>query len=217
MMTTYNGVIFDMDGVLVDSERLYLKANLAAGEAQGLTLTAADYAPLAGTTNATARAFYQKYFPGDRAQEFLDDTYALVDEYVAAGDLRPKPGVAKLLETLQKAGIPLAVGSSNYHTMVHRFLAKIGITDRFSAIVTGDDVAHGKPAPDIFLAAAKALDIDPTRALVVEDSVNGIQAALNAEMTPVLIPDLRSAEQVVQEVGRPILVAPDLLHIAELF
>ncbi|ERL66458.1 HAD family hydrolase [Schleiferilactobacillus shenzhenensis] len=213
----FDGVIFDMDGVLVDSERMYLRANLAAGQAQGLTLTAADYAPLAGAANADAKIFFQKYFPGEKAQEFLDDTYALVDQYVAAGDLKIKPGVKTLLTTLHQKGIPLAVGSSNYGRTVNEFLTAVGIKDAFDHIITSDDVAAGKPAPDIFLAAAHALHIAPARALVVEDSANGVQAALNARMTPVLVPDLRSAEEILTPIPQPVLVAPRITHIAHLF
>lgn len=142
----FDGVIFDMDGVLVDSERMYLRANMVAGRQQGLTLTAEDYAPLAGASNATANAFFQKYFPGEKAQEFLNDTYALVDQYVAAGELAIKPGVKPLLRILHEANIPMAVGSSNYGRTVHEFLAKVGIEDEFAHIITSDDVHAGKPA-----------------------------------------------------------------------
>lgn len=214
---TFDGVIFDMDGVLVDSERMYLRANMVAGRQQGLTLTAEDYAPLAGASNATANAFFQKYFPGEKAQEFLNDTYALVDQYVAAGELAIKPGVKPLLRILHEANIPMAVGSSNYGRTVHEFLAKVGIEDEFAHIITSDDVHAGKPAPDIFLAAAQALAIPPAPALVVEDSANGIQAALTAKMTPVLVPDLRTAEEILMDIPQPVLVAPTLTHVANLF
>lgn len=107
-----------------------------------------------------------------------------------AGGVPLKPGCREILASLHARGIPMAIGSSGRRAQIESNLSVSGLTSYFSAIASGDEVLHGKPAPDIFLLAAKRLGVSPADCYVFEDSPNGIRAAHAAGMKPILIPDL---------------------------
>jgi len=119
------------------------------------------------------------------------------EEYQIAhlhGQITPMPGLFTLLEAIDKKGLRKAIASSGVRPYVTAVLAEVGLTNRFQTIVTGDDVLNGKPAPDIFLAAAQTLQVEPHKCLVLEDAPLGVQAAKAASMRAVAIPNAHTRE-----------------------
>jgi HAD superfamily hydrolase (TIGR01509 family) len=175
-------VIFDCDGVLVDSERLSIALDAVFLEQLGWPLSeSAIVERFVGRTEAAMRAEIEAHLGRDIGPEW--DAFA--DEYVRLFDeeLEAVVGVADAVDTIQAAGYATCVASSGGHAKIRRNLALTGLADRFGdRIFSGEDVEHGKPAPDLFLHAAAAMGVDPARCAVVEDSRHGVAAARAAGM-----------------------------------
>lgn len=175
------GVIFDMDGVLVASEPFIAEAAIRMFAEKGHHLTPEDFRPFIGTGEdrfiggpAEARGI-----PLDPEKDKAR-TYAIYLELIQ-GRLHPLPGVREFIAACRDRGLKLAVASSADAIKVHGNLREIGLpASTFDAIVTGSDVSHKKPSPEIFIEAARRLGLDPTSCLVIEDAVAGVAAARNA-------------------------------------
>jgi HAD superfamily hydrolase (TIGR01509 family) len=175
-------VIFDCDGVLVDSEPLSLRLDVILLERLGWPLTEAEIVErFVGRTEAAMRAEIEAHLGRDVGPEW--DAFA--DEYVRlfAAELQPVPGIAAAVDAVVGAGIATCVASSGDLAKIRRNLATTGLLGRFEGrIFSADDVEHGKPAPDLFLHAAAVMGVDPGRCAVVEDSRHGVAAARAAGM-----------------------------------
>lgn len=209
--------IFDMDGLLLDSERVAFACGRQACENLGMPWRAEVALAMIGRNARDNAALmlseYGESFPIAQHQTEFARLYAAAIE---AGEIPLKPGVATLLDRLDVLGLPRAVATSTARERAEHKLARVGILDRFDLIVGGDEVAHGKPAPDIFLAAAARLDVAPARCLALEDSNAGIRAALAAGMQARMIPDLLQPEADVIAAGVPVLASlADVLEILE--
>ncbi|MDN3921036.1 HAD family hydrolase [Roseateles violae] len=185
----FEAVVFDMDGLLLDSERPIRDAWLRLSAEAGRPLTEADYLLTVGRNRADCLALLSEHF-GSRAD--AEAMYEAVDASLAPFALMP--GALALLRALQARGLRCTVASSTRHTEVLRRLRAVGIHDFFGPIHGGDQVARGKPHPDLFELAAASLGIHPAKALVFEDSSYGAQGALTAGMGVVLVPDLKRPE-----------------------
>jgi HAD superfamily hydrolase (TIGR01509 family) len=173
-------VIFDCDGTLVDSEPLAGAAWRRAVAPYGYEVTDADLAACIGSPYARTHAYF-----AERAAALPDpeafwpvisgELYALIDT-----QLEPFPDALETLAELRARGVPVAVASSSPRERLERTLAHVGLA--FPVSVAGDEVAHGKPAPDMFLEAARRLGVPPARCVVVEDSPPGVQAGIAAGM-----------------------------------
>lgn len=183
------GAIFDMDGLLLDSERLYQRCWHQLASDRGLTLPPDFASMITGSGPKKARLVLSRCYPGDDPEALTRECMAMMVE-LEKTDLQLKPGAADLLPALKKAGYRLAVASSSPKDMVHTNLVRTGIDGYFDALVSGDEVSRGKPDPDIFLLAAERLGLLPGECYVLEDSPNGLLAARAAGCTPVMIPDL---------------------------
>lgn len=185
-----SGIIFDMDGVLIDSERQSNEGWLWA----------------AGQLEVDMPMWLIDSFKGAPAElccKFFDDYYKGVIDYWEAKELRTqhvykiretegipvKKGVKDIFEYIRNNGLKCAVATSTRRESAEKTLHEIGVWDYLDAVVYGDEVEHGKPEPDIFLRAAKAIGVNPSEAVVVEDSINGIKAGYAADMRVVHIPD----------------------------
>ncbi|CAN5694907.1 HAD family hydrolase [soil metagenome] len=183
MAPTFELVIFDNDGVLVDSEPLAnaVLADLLAGAGHPIGVTACIERFMGGTlarVRTEVEAELGRPLPAD-----LEDCYHADLLARFATELRPVAGVHELLDALTT---PACVASSGTHDRISASLAVTGLLERFEGrIFSADDVAHGKPAPDLFLHAARSLEVDPARCVVVEDSALGVTAARAAAMTVV--------------------------------
>lgn len=185
------GIIFDMDGLLVDSEKVYYQANQLAAQKMGFEVTAEDHQAILGTTDTYLRQYFlQKLGSPELVKQFIDLSYKTVDEIIQDQGVAIKPGLVELLDYCDDRGINRVIASSNFRTMVEDFMQSTGLKPRFNQIVSGDEVTHGKPHPEIFLKALDKLAIPAPSALVLEDSPNGILAASKADIPVIMVPDL---------------------------
>jgi HAD superfamily hydrolase (TIGR01509 family) len=189
-------VIFDMDGVLTDSEPLINAAAVAMFKELGLVAQPEDFFPFIGTgENRYIGGVAEKYgFPLD-IPAAKKRTYEIYLEMVPTR-LRAFPGAVELVRELKARGVRIAVASSADLIKIEANLNKIGLPPtEWDAIVCAEDVTHKKPAPDIFLAAARKLGLAPAECVVIEDAVNGIEAAKTAGMRCVAVASSFPADQ----------------------
>jgi HAD superfamily hydrolase (TIGR01509 family) len=185
-------IIFDMDGLMLDTETLAREAWFNTMRTFGVDLTDAIYLQVLGTTGARTRRIFQEAYGEDIPIEAMyEHKQAYIDAAIAQGRIAVKHGLIELLDELDQKHIPKAVGSSTARELVLRKMEVAGIRNRFEVIVGGDEVEHGKPAPDIFLKCAELLRVPPAQCMVLEDSDNGARAAHAAGMRCILVPDLK--------------------------
>lgn len=206
-------VLFDMDGLMIESERALLQCWREASQELGLPLGDDLWLSMIGLHDRACHELLRALLDETQVQTLLARCHALYDEHVRAG-LPLKTGVLELLALLDARGIPRAVATSTRRERALQKLELCGLLSHFHAVVTGSDVAHPKPAPDIYLLAARELGVDPARCVVLEDSVPGVQAALAAGMTPIQVPDLVVPGDDVRALGHRIVES--LLHARRL-
>lgn len=208
-------VIFDMDGLMLDTERLARRAWQAAMAAHGFTLPDEIYLQFVGRTREdTEQILRRTYGPDFPYAEVYRERQANVAAAIARDGLPLKPGLLELLDWLEEAGLPRAVASSSSRAAVLDRLGRVGLLDRFAAHVGGDEVRRGKPEPDIFLAAAARLGLPAEGCLVLEDSELGVQAAHAAGMRALMIPDLKPPSPGTAALAEAVLLS---LHEARRF
>lgn len=188
-MTLVDCVIFDLDGVLVDSEPWWDAVRTTFAANHGRTWTAADQAAVMGANSAGWARIMRERLHLDL--EALEIERAIVDGVVERYRHEAAPRIEGAVEAVRRIGAdrPVAVASSAHAEVISAALQAIGLMDSFGAIVSSDEVMHGKPAPDVYLEAARRLKVDPSACLVVEDSYNGVRAAKAAGMMVVLVPN----------------------------
>lgn len=183
-------VIFDLDGTLLDSEKLYRAAFRAAAASFGQVLDDAAYAGLIGLATPDRRSrLSDRFGPAFPMDAFLAE-YHRQKRHRAAAGIPLKPGAEPLLNWLAAHGIPAAVATACSLATATRHLAGSGLLHRLHPVVTRDDVRRRKPHPDLFLQTAALLAVPPAGCMVLEDSAPGIEAAQSAGMMAVLVPDL---------------------------
>jgi HAD superfamily hydrolase (TIGR01509 family) len=214
-----DAVIFDMDGLMLDTEPLAARAWGEAAAALGvgfdMTLAQAMVGRNFADCSAMVRTRYPSPYPVDA---LLGRWHAAYDIIVEREGLAQKPGVDELLSWLEELAIPRAVATSTRRDRAHAKLARTSLLPRFHAIVGGDEVARGKPAPDIYAEAARRLGANATACLALEDSEPGVMSALGAGMTPIMVPDMHPPS--ARLLGLDVLVLPSLhdvlAHLAAL-
>jgi HAD superfamily hydrolase (TIGR01509 family) len=205
-------VIFDMDGLMLDSEQMAKIAWRRALADWGLVLPDDLYLQLIGRAAPDTKALLIQAFG---AALPVEEAYArkqrYLDEAIALGGVPIKPGLLELLDFLDIRRIPKAVASSTHRAFVLRKLGIAGVIARFDAIACGDEVANGKPAPDVFLLAAERIGIAAARCVVLEDSDAGIHGAHAAGMIPILVPDLKPPSAEIVALAHRVF--PSLLEV----
>jgi HAD superfamily hydrolase (TIGR01509 family) len=185
-------ILFDLDGLMVDSEPHSLASWHAVLATRGIVLEQAVIDRMFGTRLIdTAHMLVKLYDLSDQPAALAQEKEEYQITYLQ-GRIKPMPGLFELLEAINKKGLQKAIASSGVRRYVTAVLKEIGLTNRFGVIVTGEEVAHGKPAPDIFLAAAQTLQVEPRECLVLEDAPNGVSAAKAASMRAIAIPNLHT-------------------------
>lgn len=189
------GILFDMDGVVVDTEKLYARFWAEAANALGYPMTYEQALGMRSLNSAAGQAKLESYFgPGISIHEVRAERIARMDAFTNQYGVELKPGIRELLDHLQEKGIPTAITTSSPIERVERYLKPLGLYDRFDRICTGYDVPRGKPEPDIYLHAAACLGLRPENCLAIEDSPAGIQSAYRAGCMAVLVPDLDGSD-----------------------
>ena len=183
--------IFDMDGLMFDTERLCMKAWDAVGEEIGIGPVGYMNLKTLGVTAEKAEEIWKAEFgPDFDFFDFRARSRAFTDRYFAENPFPVKPGLYTLLDFLKEKGIPMAVASSSREAVIRHHLQAAGVEGYFSVIASGDMVTHSKPHPEIFLLACKKLGKAPETCCVLEDSPYGLQAARAAGCMPLMVPDL---------------------------
>jgi HAD superfamily hydrolase (TIGR01509 family) len=181
-------VVLDMDGVLVDSEPLHLEAARAALGRAGSSFTERDNQAFFGATDPELFRILRILFDLDTTTDALVAAKTAHLERLIRAGARPLPGVPAVPRWLRGAGFALGLASASTGAIIRAVLETVGLDGAFQAIVSGDEVVRGKPAPDGFLLAARRLGVAPEACLVVEDSRNGVLAAKAAGMAVAAIP-----------------------------
>ena len=183
------GAIFDMDGLLFDTELVYNQEWDYIAELYGLKVDPAMLDELRGTNGTRMSEIVNTYWPRVDAKKLTDELFA--HAIVTLSKQVPmKPGVVELLEYLKQHAVRMAVASSAPMELIKSNLRLAGIADYFDAVVSGEQVEHGKPFPDIFLLAAQKLNLQAQDCYVFEDGINGVRAGIQAGCSTIMVPDL---------------------------
>lgn len=210
----YNAVVFDMDGVIFDSERAVMQCWKEVASRHNIPDIEKAILACTGTTMVRTREImlnlYGADFPYD---EYARESSAIFHSRYDGGRLPMKPGVKELLTFLKERGKKIALASSTRQQVVTDELRDAGIIEYFDRIICGDMVSRSKPAPDIFLKACEELNISPSDSYAIEDSYNGIRAAHAGGLHPIMVPDLLPADEEMQSLAE--IVLPNLTSIME--
>ncbi len=206
-------IVFDMDGLMFDTERMYYHAWDYAGNQMGIGGLGYYSLSTMGKTSASVVADIQRDFGCDPI-EFLEHVKNFKVDFFSNNAVPVKKGLYELLQYLKENGYKMGIASSSPYTEICHNIQDAGVEDYFSVIVSGDMVKHSKPAPDPFALASERLGVAPSKCIALEDSNNGIRSAYAAGLLPVMIPDLAEPEDTV----RPLLYAklPDLFAVVDL-
>lgn len=190
------GVLFDMDGLVLDTEKLYSRFWMKACHFYGFPMTYAQSLQMrAANSRLGAERLCHFFGPGANYTTIRNKRIELMDAFIEEQGVEPKPGIFELLEVLEKQKIPAAITSSSPADRIKSHLSSLGLYHRFAAICSGHDVPRGKPAPDIYLLGAASLGLPPEQCLALEDAPLGIESAFRAGCTPIMIPDLDQPEE----------------------
>lgn len=185
------GVLFDMDGLVLDSEVLYTRFWREAAAALGYPMTVAQSLGMRSLGKKLGQPYLESLFgPGIDYTQLRNKRIELMDAYVDIHGIAPKPGIYALLDYLQENGIAAAITSSSPMEFIQKHLSAANLLHRFQKLCSGHDIANGKPAPDIYLLGAASLGLKPEECLALEDSPTGILSAYRAGCLPVMVPDL---------------------------
>lgn len=211
-------VIFDMDGLLIDTEMISYQCYKQLIESYGFTFTLNDYIrDYPGRQLNASLQFIKDYYHLDFSiEEKTDDFHNLEEKYIQQDGAKLKQGAKELLEYLHTHHYKIALATSSGPSRAYKLLQDHQILHYFDTTVYGKDVIHGKPHPDIFLEACKRLDVLPDEAIVLEDSEAGIQASYSAKIPVYCIPDLKSPRETYKEMTNDILESlKDVIVILE--
>ena len=189
-------VIFDMDGVIIDSEPIHFEVDIQTMKDFGCSISKEELNKYVGTTNEYMWTDIKNKYKLDKSvEEIINYRSEMVKRKVIESDLIPIEGIADLLKELKVKNIPAAIASSSPRDFIEVVVSKFQLEDYFSCIWSGEEVENGKPAPDIYVETAKKLGISPEECIVIEDSKNGVLAAKKAGMKCIGFKNINSGDQ----------------------
>lgn len=185
------GVLFDMDGLVLDTEKLYTRFWMESLHFYGFPMTLSQALKLRSANAKLSTEILQGYFgPTVDYRKCRDKRVELMDAFIEQQGVEAKPGIRELLDALDARGIPAAITSSSPTDRIEKHLGSLNLLHRFTAICSGYDVPRSKPFPDIYLRGAASLGLPPKNCLALEDSPTGILSAYRAGCIAVMVPDL---------------------------
>ena len=204
-MKQFDAVVFDMDGVIFDSERAVMECWLELAQKYGIKNIEGPYIACTGTTAQRTREIMLEAY----GEDFPFDTYAreasgMYHERYSGGRLPMKSGVREILEFLKNEKKKIALASSTRRQTVIDQLRDAGILDYFDEVITGDMVSKSKPDPEIFLLACEKIGVKPEDAYAIEDSYNGIRSASRGGLRPIMVPDLVPADEEMMQLSETV-------------
>lgn len=209
-------VIFDMDGVLFDTERLCMDSWVAVAREKGIPDMEVFFPSCIGRNLNDIKILFHDYYGDTYDYElFRKQASAHFHDYVDHSGLPVKKGVREILAHLCERRYPVGLASSTHLASVEEHLRRAGIRQYFQNLTTGDMVEHSKPRPDIYLMACESLGVSPSQAMAVEDSPNGIRAAYSAGMIPIMVPDMIAPDEEMRE--KSTLICEDLFELMRFF
>jgi HAD superfamily hydrolase (TIGR01509 family) len=208
----FDALVLDMDGTLLDTEIVYFSARVEAAAALGYRDSGAFFQGLIGLPAAETEESILRQFGADFPLAEFDRLRSERYGSALASGVRAKPGAAALLEHCTELPLPCAVATSARRATAEANLASAGLRHRLASVVGRDDVARGKPHPDVFLLAAERLGVAPERCLAVEDSSHGVRAAHAAGMHVAMVPDLVAPADGIRELCRFVLADLDAVR-----
>ena len=186
----YQAIVFDMDGVIFDTERLVIEFWKEVAKRHNIPNVEHTCIQCLGTNRVRTREIFLENYGADFPFDpYRAEVTELFNTHYKGVPLPTKPGVRELLSYLQEQDIKVGLASSTAQHLVRDEIGTAGLLPYFQTLVCGDMVEHSKPAPDIFLKACEILNADPTKSIAIEDSFNGIRSAHCAGMTPIMVPD----------------------------
>jgi HAD superfamily hydrolase (TIGR01509 family) len=215
-LSNLRAVIFDMDGLLVDSERLAHLALIQTASAFGTIPDPKVFTRMIGLPeDGSIDLLKRHYGPDFPAERFIREAAITCEALVDSDRLALKKGAAELLDALESSGVPKGVATSSSRTKAMHTLTKVHLADRFEVIVTRTEVQNGKPRPDLYLRAAHELGFAVDRCIALEDSYIGVRAAHAAGMRVIMVPDLLCPTAEIEELSEA--VAKDLCAVLDVF
>lgn len=194
-------VVFDLDGLMIDSERVVMYAWNVAGNKLGYGNLGENLYHTLGMSKKSRKAYFLKKYGEEFPYEaFSRENKAAFMAYASENGIPARKGLHEILEILRELNLPMAVATSSGRAYAKEQLMEHGIDEYIQVLITGDMVQEAKPSPEIYQKACKALGVEPENAIALEDSVNGILSAHRAGMMPVFIPDLAQDVSAVEEI-----------------
>ncbi|MCI8566337.1 MAG: HAD family phosphatase [Oscillibacter sp.] len=194
------GAIFDMDGLLFDTEKYYQESWVTLAGEFGVEHKPEFLKAVSGTSKESMFEVIRSFYPTIDVQEFVRRCLEMVEKRTQVS-IDEKPGLHEILTFFRENGVRMAIGSSSTRAVIENNLRTAGITDYFDCIVSGQEIKRGKPDPEIFLLAAKGLGLSAEDCYVFEDAVNGIRAGAAAGCAAVMIPDLAEPTQEIYRIS----------------
>lgn len=189
-------VIFDMDGLMIDSERVTFEGYQHVLAKENLTMSEEKYKTLLGKpVKAVHDLFKEDYGPQYDVDQIIKDVHAYIAKRFETEGVPLKPGLVELLKYLKENNYKTIIATSSHRNRVDLIVKQAQIDQYFDDSICGDEVTKGKPNPEVFLKACQKLQVSPEDALVLEDSESGINAAYNAEIKVIGIPDMKYPEE----------------------
>lgn len=184
-------IIFDMDGLMFDTEAVTARAFLEVGKTHGYEVDLAMYKTLIGLDARSTFVKYREYFGEDvDAQALYREVGKRLNEIVDREGVPLKPGLLELLDRIDERGVKKVIASGSDRVQILSYLKRAGLEERFDGIISSEQVANGKPEPDVFLVCCEKMGVKPEEALVLEDSRFGVEAAIRAKIPVIVVPDM---------------------------
>lgn len=213
--TDIKGVLFDMDGVILDTEKLYTRFWVEAAQSLGYPMTHEMALGMRSLSRQAGEKQLKAYLGEDTDYYAVRETrIKMMEEFIEENGVELKPGIHELLDFLKGNGIKTSVATSSPLDRTKKYLTQVGLVDSFDTLVSGHMVPHGKPEPDIYIYAAENLGLKPEECVVLEDSPTGLLAAFRAGCVPVMVPDQDQPDEEVK--SRVYTVVKDLLSIRDM-